>query len=414
MNVRASKTFRFRIAATTSLVCLCAAILGLPSVASASLFVAYSSYPQAGWAYAGGSPRPPGAQNEPVAKQQIAGLIDRQHTQWADHDGGTPEFTMDNVLHFPGVFGGIVLNTSWNTLEPKQNGPLNFSSIDDALAQVRTYNASNADAPLGVKLRIWAGANAPQWAKKLAGGPVDIVRNPAGCFPSPCPLTVGKFWMPAYITAWRKFQAAVAAKYDSESLIRQVAVTSCAQQTDEPFVPTVDPTAKANLVAAGYTDKAQQNCLLNAITDYAAWKSTLIDFSFNNFSKIAGGADPAFTARVMKACRDALGARCILDNQALNIPLYSADQSIYDTMQSLGQPIQFQTAGPKAMNCQWTAVIAQAVALGALGVEVWPEPQYEGFGDFTAVQMRQLASEFTRPIPVSRVANVPTPCSGFH
>jgi len=347
-------------------------------------------------------------------KSPITGLIDRQHTAWADHDAGKPEFTLANVSQFPGIFGGIVINSSWNTIQPTRNGPLDFSFIDDALAQVRTYNAKCPATPLAVKLRIWSGANAPDWAKKIDGGPVTISRNPAGCNPSPCPLTLGKFWTAPYAAAWQKFQALVAAKYDIEPLIRQVAVTSCTQQTDEPFVPTVDADSKATLIAAGYTDVAQQNCLMGAISDYSAWKRTLIDFSFNVFSRIKGGTDPTFTMKVMNACRESLGNRCVLDNQALNVPLYQADMAVYQSMQTLGQPIQLQTAGVKAMNCQWTAVIAQGVQLGAAGIEIWPELQYHGFDNLTFAEMQQLATEFTTPITVPTIIPNTSACPEFH
>src|SRR5262249_52029345 len=158
------------------------------------------------------------------------------------------------------------------------------------------------------------------------------------------------------ITAWRALQAALAARYDAEPLIRQVAITSCAPQTDEPFVPTIDGTAKQALLDKGYTDDAEKDCLSHAIDDYADWKQTLIDYTFNPFNSINGGAaDTDFTVSVMQACRDALGSRCVLDNHALGWPLAETDKllTVYEALKTLGGPINFQTQSPRAMDCQW-------------------------------------------------------------
>jgi hypothetical protein len=306
---------------------------------------------------------------------------------------------------FPGLFGGIVINATWDAIEPTQGGAPDFSTVDAALTQVRTYNAQNAAAPLGVKLRVYQGANAPAWAKAIDGGPVNIVRNPAGCPSGSCPLTVGKFWSANYIAAWRDFQATLAAKYDDEPLIKQVAITSCAPQTDEPFVPTVDPTAKAAQAAAGYTDDAEKACLTGALDDYAAWKNTLLDFTFNTFTNSGlddggAGTDPTFTTGLMNTCRSQYPARCVLDNHALSAPLRAADDGVYTAMPMLKAPVNFQTQAPKGFGCLWLETIEQGIALGANAIEVWPGANYGGFDALTSANIQQLAKLFTTPVPV--------------
>src|SRR6185369_6091326 len=131
---------------------------------------------------------------------------------------------------------------------------------------------------------VYAGANAPEWAKELGGMPISILRNMQAC-PTGCTLTIGRIWSPAYIAAWRAFQRRLAAQYDTEPLVRHIAVTSCGQQTDEPFVPTTDATSKAALTdpAAGYTDDLQKSCLLGAVDDYAPWVLTNVDYTINAF-----------------------------------------------------------------------------------------------------------------------------------
>lgn len=349
-----------------------------------------------------------------VVKPPLRGLIDMQNIAWHNADGGQPTFVIGNVRQFPGVFGGIVINATWSAVQPLAAGPLDFSTIDDALAQVRAYNAENPRAPLGVKLRVYAGNAAPDWAKAIDGGPVTLFRNPAGCQSPPCPITVGKYWTPDFIAAWRAFQARLAARYDAEPIIRQVAVTSCAPQTDEPFVPSVDTDARANLTRAGYSDAAEEACLRGAFDDYAAWATTAVDYPFNVFGKLGGGNDPAVSIAIMDQCRAALGERCVLANHALSAPLRTVDAAIYHEIETLGPPINFQTESPQAMGCLWIATVAQGVALGAAAIEVWPDARFQGFTSLAQGDVARLAGLFTSPIPVPDTPPLPTPCSGLH
>ncbi len=371
-----------------------------------------------------GSSSPPAAQ-APVAgstgasaapsgpKQVLSGLIDMQDISFHNVDGGEATFSMANVSQFPGVLGGIVVNVAWRTLEPTP-GNRSLSAVDAALEQVRAYNSSNPAAPLGVKLRVWGASSAPDWAKSMGGAPVTIQRNPNGCPTGSCALTVGRWWSSDYIAAWRSLQAALAARYDADPLVRHVAVTSCSQQTDEPFIPTLDAASRAALVAAGYSDAAQQACLSGAVDDYAAWTHTLVDYTFDSFFPLSGPSDTAFASSVMASCRGKLGARCVLNNHSLGPAIATNDLSLYDALRSQGPPLNFQTAVPNTMGCLWTQTIALGVSLGAAGIEVWPAAKYQGFDTFTLPQMQQLASEFTRPIPVGTASPLPSPCSGFH
>ncbi len=329
----------------------------------------------------------------PPTKPTIAGFIDMQTIVWHNTDGGMPTFTLDNVNQFPGMFGGIVLNATWAELQDQRGGALTTARIDHALEQVRAYNAANPAAPLGVKLRIFAGNQAPPWAKAIAGGPVTIQRNPQGCPSGNCPITIGKVWHPQYIAAWRAFQGAVAARYDSRPLIRSVAVTSCTMETDEPFVmPVGQP------VPAGYTDAAGRACLRGAIDDYAAWRRTPIDLTLNVFPQIQmGGADMGFTIAVMNACRAKLGRRCELGNHALTANMRPANAKMVAAISAKGAPIHYQTEGPKAPGFDWTATIQAARRYNATAVELWPDAKFGGFTTLTTAEMQKLRSLFSAP-----------------
>lgn len=131
----------------------------------------------------------PGPSGVALAKEPLHGLIDMQNIAWHNADGGQPTFVMANVQQFPGLFGGVVINATWSAIQPSATGPLDFSTIEDALTLVREYNAAHPTAPLGVKLRVYAGNSAPDWAKQISGGPVTLFRNPAGCHSASCPIT---------------------------------------------------------------------------------------------------------------------------------------------------------------------------------------------------------------------------------
>ena len=354
-------------------------------------------------------------------KIPLRGLIDMQDISWHDTDNATPApFTTQYITKYPGSFGGIVINETWADLQPTQGGTIVTTAVDNDLQAVQMYNSlSNVtqSSPVGVKLRIYAGSNAPQWAKHLTGGPVTVYRNPAGCNGQTdvCPLTLGPYWTAPYITAWRAFQAQVAAKYDTNPLIIAVAVTSCAEQTDEPFVPSSGPISKSNLTAAGLTDTLQESCLMGAVSDYAAWANTDIDYTFNEYSKLSGGLDPTFTASVMQQCRSVAGSRCVLDNHALSTPI-TGDQTTYTSIQSMGGLINFQTQAPMGMGCIWPETITQGLILGARAIELWPEAKYQGFTTLTGPEVQSLQAQFFAPVPTTTPvpSPLPTPCSGFN
>jgi len=175
----------------------------------------------------------------PSYAQNIKGPIRGLVSMGAYHfvsDGGDPVNTLVPLNAKRGIFGGLVVVATWNQLQPTPDSQIGDDNpIDQALAQVRTYNRRNPEKPLGVKLRIWGGFEAPDWAKQLGGAPIETVHNGKA-------RTVGRFWSPAYRQAWAQLQQLLAARFDNRSLIREVAVTSCMSFTAEPFfVPTEDP-----------------------------------------------------------------------------------------------------------------------------------------------------------------------------
>ena len=75
------------------------------------------------------------------------------------------------------------------------------------------------------------------------------------------------------------------------------------------------------------------------------------------------------TDLIMSYCRQILGLACVLENNSLRTPIPPTYQTMYAQMQTLGQPITFQTAAAQRIgNLQST--LQYAVSLGANSVEL--------------------------------------------
>jgi hypothetical protein len=196
-------------------------------------------------------------------KYPLIGLLDRQ---------GAPQSSFYPVL------SGYVVNVSWASLQTSPGGPITSNNgIGRAIAQVRSANA--AGAHLALKLRVWAGIQAPSWAKTIGGAPV-AVRDPN----SNASGTVGRFWTPAYEAAYANLQAKLAALYDGAPEIREVSIVGCMTIYDEPFLRQAnDPGTVANLRAAGFTAAADMACQRAQIVAHAVWKLTYGELAFNPY-----------------------------------------------------------------------------------------------------------------------------------
>lgn len=347
----------------------------------------------------------------PAMKTPIEGLVDMQDISFY-RKGAPPAFTLTNVEQFPEQFGGIVLNVAWQQLQPTQSGPLVTKPIDAALVAVGQYNSKHT-APLAIKLRLWGGFMAPAWAKNLGGGPVAIPYLVHGTKQE----TLGRYWTEPYKQAWQALQSQLAERYDAQPLIREVAVTSCAWTTDEPFVQWIAPGNTGpnftNLAAAGYTAAKEFDCLQNSLSDYAGWKTTYLDFPFNPLQMYLPAKDTSNipgcqhvtsnglrfcnleepSAFVMFECWQS--KRCILSNQALATTTtnktfpYSVINTIYNVDPNV--PIDFQTASPNSVDgdsALCAVVLAARSTFHARSVELWPT----AFTTLSAEEIATLAS----------------------
>lgn len=309
------------------------------------------------------------ALGDPQIKSPIRGLVSMGAYRFVGK-GGDPVNTLEPLNAKAGIFGGLVIIASWKQLQPTPTSEIgDHNVIDQALAEVRAYNQRNPAKPLAVKLRVWGGFEAPDWALQLGGAPIATEHNGRQC-------VLGRFWSDAYRQAWGRLQAQLAAKYDARPLIREVAVTSCMSFTAEPFFLPNEPTVATPLRAAGYTDAAHRQCLEHAVADYAPWKASRLVLSLNPFYGLTRKVgDVAFTEQVMRACRQTVGRRCVFDNHDLDADPPKSLLPIYAIMQRMGPEIEFQTLHTTPKDFEGT--IRKGVSLGASSIELWQD--YQGF-----------------------------------
>jgi hypothetical protein len=240
-------------------------------------------------------------------------------------------------------------------------------------ARARAYNGRNPQKPLAVRLRIWGGFEAPDWAKSIGGAPIQTIHNGKE-------RTVGRFWLPAYRQAWAALQEQLAARFDQEPLIREVSITACMSYTAEPFFVPMDDTVYPELKAAGFNAKVHRECLNDAVADYAPWQQSRLVLAVNPLRSVPaseGPDDPAFTKRVMRKCREAIGIRCVFDNHDLNVPLDPTLLPIYHYMRRQGPEIVFQTAN--ATPDDFDGTIRLGVRFGASSIELYQDIKKKGF-----------------------------------
>ncbi len=207
-----------------------------------------------------------------------------------------------------------------------------------------------------------------------ATGPVTVTDSSGNS------ATIGEFWTPAYRTLWQQLQQHLASEYDSSAMIGEVAITSCSSLTGEPFILPQTQSAIAALHNAGYSDQLGIACLTNAPGDFAAWKQTPLDYTFNTFTQTDSGvavANATFPLQEMIAFRAALGTRGVVANHGLQttltpdaIPIYGGFQALYTEAVALGtiSPLEFQTYGP---TVDWTTTIALGLTYHPTEFEIW-------------------------------------------
>lgn len=321
------------------------------------------------------------------SKSPICGLVTMSSVLFIHH-GGLPTNALEEARAHPGVYSAAVIYGVWSQIEPSP-GVYDFSQIDRALNTITAYNRAHPDRPLAGKLRVDGGVLAPDWIKAMDGGPITI-NDKRGA------QTIGHFWTPDYIAAWRQLQNVLAQRYDGDPRVREIAVGSCGTIDDESFNLPSDPASIAALHAAGFNDRAYAACLSGVAQDYAAWRVTPIDYTFNPFRSTDAGSvrfDSSFTIQIMRAWRATLGRRGVLGQHSLEADGGNPPhQQLYDALRSLGPPIEFQLLGP-AQNPPGS--IAYGMTLRPTEIELFDSRDAGGFGAYSGQDVANWAAGFS-------------------
>jgi hypothetical protein len=279
---------------------------------------------------------------------------------------------------------GWVVKAYWKDLQPARGAALApNNAIDNAVAEARRLNAANPAFGLGLKLRVYAGIYAPDWAKALGGGAVQVV-NPQDQQQG----TVGRFWTDEFGRAYADLQQRLAERYDGVAEVREVLVTRCTTFFAEPFIRDKgDKGSVANLLGAGFSFAADQVCHRQQIDAHTVWRQTHSDVDFSPYQNIerhgVRSVDEGFTESMMDYCRMTLGARCVLENNSIRSPVQPNYALMYDRMKAMGPPISFQTANPNKVG-DLLATLQWAVQQGANSVELPGTYQKQSPSVFTA------------------------------
>lgn len=265
---------------------------------------------------------------------------------------------------------GAAIEVKWSDLEPSGPGLVAGNPIDVALA------AAGCSLPL--RLRVLAGTNTPEWVKQDSGGDISLI-NPFDGSTG----TVGHFWTASFQADYDRLQSELAAAYDSVPNLDEIVVSRCSLFYPEPFLrDTSIKSNVTNLLAAGYTLAADQQCQLEEIdSSVSRWATTRVGVSFNPYQVLNSdgttGLDENFTEQVMGYCRYTAGPRCVLENDSIRDPisgLIAAYGQMYSVMSgaagpvhvtigglnvdvALGAPLAFQTAVAGRIGDFWGTLI---------------------------------------------------------
>jgi hypothetical protein len=241
------------------------------------------------------------------------------------------------------------------------------------------------------RLRIMAGREAPDWAKRLGGDCVQVQAPATGI--SAC---VPRFWTDEFLDAYQRLMAEVARRYDREPRILDVVNSACTTTWAEPFIRTGrNRTANLALWEAGLNQDSDRHCFERSmeIMD-RAFRSTRISLATHvAWQLVVGPEGPPSGMRpswpeeraLLNDLRSRYGAKLVVQNNGLGgnegcpggEPLASA-ASMWCWLAALPPPKGFQTEGNRKLEARGfvvTDAIRQAIEMRGCFVE------HNEFGD---------------------------------
>jgi hypothetical protein len=294
-------------------------------------------------------------------------------------------------LYFTGEpqpgFGAIdhsVVGGPWADFEPlpgEFSGP-GWDRVEAALRERPDHK---------FRLRIFAGRMAPDWAKELGGGCVEV-EPPSSQIPSCVP----RFWTDEFLAAYEQLMVEVARRYDDDPRILDVVNSACTTTWAEPFIRSGrNRVANQALWQAGLNPDSDQLCFERSteIMDLA-FRSTRISLATHGVWQLVVGPDgppsgmqPSWPKQraLLNDLRSRYGAKLVMQNNGLGgnegcpsgEPLHTTS-SMWCWIASLPPPKGFQTEGALSLEARGFVVqdaVRRAVDMGACFVE------HNKFGD---------------------------------
>lgn len=253
----------------------------------------------------------------------------------------------------------------WRDIEP-QPGVFRFGPIHDVIQRAR-------EAGKVVRLRIFAGRAAPDWAKQRYG--TVFIRDPVDGMTASVP----RWWVSDYLDAYTRLQRRLAAAFDDNPTVRAVTISAPMTIYAEPFIRQIgDAQTRANLLKAGYTRRKDKRAHERALAAHEAWRRTRQILTVNPWQYVnrdgSHGTRVWFTNHMMNRCRKLFGRRCILQNNSMRSSwltdrMPSGYAEMYARMRELGPPLSFQTANSSRVG-DLKMVLEWFVDMGAHAAEL--------------------------------------------
>ncbi|MGI2258033.1 hypothetical protein [Shewanella sp. GXUN23E] len=286
------------------------------------------------------------------AKDRITGFVLRGDTSGAV--GQRNHFDNPNGANWGTSVDGIVVQVEWAHLQTTKDGEITSNNvIDQAITAVTQWNDAHPNNKLGIKLRVFAGIYSPAWVGKETGQFYAQYKNgKEGYLPF--------FWKSKlFRPLWNTFQTKLAAKYDGNPLIREVAVSGCMTHNAETMWRNPNDNNRDDgrknidiMRDNGLTLAKDENCLEWEIRIAAnKWKNTHIGMAYNMWKDYENGwaLKPEFVNSLMDYCLAQAPGRCVLGNNSLGLADIGDETSRNDVTYYLrqkggaGNPIYIQT-----------------------------------------------------------------------
>jgi uncharacterized protein YecE (DUF72 family) len=146
------------------------------------------------------------------------------------------------------------------------------------------------------------------------------------------------------------------------------------------------------MLLSGYTDTADELCQHEEIDAHQVWAQTRSGLTLDPYDRLrADGSaiqDEAFTEATMQYCRATLGARCVLENDAISSPLLPDPYpAMYAAIRAMGPPVGYQTRNANRIG-DWYKTLTWAAAQGASYVEL-----NTGYSNYDPAQLESARSQ---------------------